>query len=70
MKKIKYMNIFLIFLVIGILIVYIRLERKNTKLEQENQLLKDKVLYLKKDIQDQANKNIILQSLINQRNSN
>ena len=59
----------LILLTIGTVIAYIRLEQKNTNLEQENQRLKDKVLYLEKDVRDQANKNIILQSVINQRDN-
>ena len=59
----------LILLTIGTVIAYIRLEQKNTNLEQENQRLKDKVLYLEKDVRDQANKNIILQSIINQRDN-
>ena len=59
----------LILLTIGTIIAYIRLEQKNTKLEQENARLKDKVLYLEKDVRDQANKNIILQSVINQRDN-
>ena len=69
MKKIKHMIILLILLTIGTVIAYIRLEQKNTNLEQENQRLKDKVLYLEKDVRDQANKNIILQSVINQRDN-
>jgi hypothetical protein len=63
------MIILLILLTIGTVIAYIRLEQKNTNLEQENQRLKDKVLYLEKDVRDQANKNIILQSVINQRDN-
>jgi hypothetical protein len=50
-------------------LAYIKLEQKNTKLKQENQLLKDKCTYLEKDVRDQANKNIILESLLKQRSN-
>ena len=42
---------------------------KNSKLKQENQHLKDRIYLLDKEARDQANKNIILQSLINQKKS-
>ena len=61
------MVILYIFLIIGIVIAYIKLEQKNTKLEQEINLFKNKISQLEREARDQANKNIILQSLINQR---
>ena len=61
------MVILYIFLIIGIVIAYIKLEQENTKLKQEINLFKNKISQLEREARDQANKNIILQSLINQR---
>ena len=54
------MTIILVLIIVWISIVYIESNFLNTKLKQENQLLKDKCTRLEKDVRDQANKNIIL----------
>jgi hypothetical protein len=64
------MTIILVLIIVWISIVYIESNFLNTKLKQENQLLKDKCTRLEKDVRDQANKNIILESLFKQRNNN
>ena len=61
------MNTILILLIVLAIIAYTKADLLNTKLIDENQHLKDKCSRLEKDVRDQANKNIILQSLINQR---
>jgi hypothetical protein len=64
------MTIILVLIIVWISIVCIESNFLNTKLKQENQLLKDKCTRLEKDVRDQANKNIILESLLKQRNNN
>jgi hypothetical protein len=64
------MTIILVLIIVWISIVCIESNFLNTKLKQENQLLKDKCTRLEKDVRDQANKNIILESLFKQRNNN
>jgi hypothetical protein len=64
------MTIILVLIIVWISIAYIESNFLNTKLKQENQLLKDKCTRLEKDVRDQANKNIILESLFKQRNNN
>jgi len=64
------MTIILVLIIVWISITYIESNFLNTKLKQENQLLKDKCTRLEKDVRDQANKNIILESLFKQRNNN
>ena len=49
------------------IVAYIKSDFKNTKLTDENQHLKSKCLRLEKDVREQANKNIILESVISQR---
>lgn len=61
------MTIILIFIIAWIVIAYTKSNILNIKLTNENQHLKDKCERLEEDVRDQANKNIILQSLINQR---
>jgi preprotein translocase subunit Sec63 len=61
------MTIILIFIIAWIVITYVKSNILNIKLTNENQHLKDKCERLEVDVRDQANKNIILQSLINQR---
>ena len=61
------MTIILVLIIVWISIAYIESNFLNTKLKQENQLLKDKCTRLEKDVRDQANKNIILESLFKQR---
>jgi hypothetical protein len=70
LKKSNHMTIILVLIIVWISIVYIESNFLNTKLKQENQLLKDKCTRLEKDVRDQANKNIILESLFKQRNNN
>ena len=64
------MTIIFVLIIVWISIVCIESNFLNTKLKQENQLLKDKCTRLEKDVRDQANKNIILESLLKQRNNN
>jgi hypothetical protein len=61
------MTIILIFIIAWIVITYTKSNILNIRLTNENQHLKDKCERLEEDVRDQANKNIILQSLINQR---
>jgi hypothetical protein len=69
-KKIKHMIVSLILLLIGISIAYIKLEKKNTKLEQEINLLKSKNSQLEREARDEANKKIILESILRNRTQN
>jgi hypothetical protein len=61
------MTIIFVLIIVWALIAYSRADLLNIKLNNENQYLKDKCERLEKDVRDQANKNIILQSVINQR---
>jgi hypothetical protein len=61
------MTIILVLIIAWAFIAYSRADLLNAKLNDENQHLKDKCERLEKDVRDQANKNIILQSVINQR---
>jgi len=64
------MIVSLILLLIGISIAYIKLEKKNTKLEQEINLLKSKNSQLEREARDEANKKIILESILRNRTQN
>lgn len=64
------MIVSLILLLIGISIAYIKLEEKNTKLEQEINLLKNKNSQLEREVRDEANKKIILESILRNRTQN
>ena len=61
------MILILIFIIAWAVITYTKSNVLNIRLTNENQHLKDKCARLEEDVRDQANKNIILQSLINQR---
>jgi len=60
-------TVVLLFSNIGYYISYIRVKRKLKALKEKNQQIKNINISLEKDIRDQANKNIILESLLKQR---
>lgn len=61
--------VILVLLIIGILIEYYCLYKAFRKLESEIILLKNKCTQLEKEARAEANKSIILQSLINQKSN-
>ncbi len=60
-------TVVLLFSNIGYYISYIRVKRKLKTLKEKNQQLKNINISLERDNRDQANKNIILESLLKQR---
>jgi cell division protein FtsI/penicillin-binding protein 2 len=60
-------TVVLLFSNIGYYISYIRVKRKLKALKEKNQQIKNINISLERDICDQANKNIILESLLKQR---
>jgi hypothetical protein len=60
-------TVVLLFSNIGYYISYIRVKRKLKALKEKNQQIKNINISLERDIRDQANKNIILESLLKQR---
>jgi hypothetical protein len=60
-------TVVLLFSNIGYYISYIRVKRKLKTLKEKNQQLKNINISLERDICDQVNKNIILESLLKQR---
>lgn len=61
-----YITILILFL-IGVLIEHYRLFKAFKKIKEENLSLKNKCTQLEKEVRAEANKNIILQSVINQK---
>lgn len=59
----------LILIIVWTTVAYIKSDFKIIKLTDENQYLKSKCLRLEKDVREQANKNIILESIISQRDA-
>lgn len=57
----------LLFFFMLVLSKYFEVKKELDSLKTEHQFLQNKVLHLEKDVRDEANKNIILQSLLNQR---
>jgi predicted Holliday junction resolvase-like endonuclease len=62
--------VLLIFILIGMALAYIKLEQENIKLKKEIELLLNKASQLEQEARDQANKNIILESILKKRNNN
>jgi len=59
--------VILVLLIVGILIEYYCLYKAFRKLENEITILRNRCSQLDKEVRAEANKNIILQSIINQK---
>jgi hypothetical protein len=67
MVSLTHIIVILLLLIVGAMIEYYNLYKSFKKLENEITILRNRCSQLDKEVRAEANKNIILQSLINQK---